>query len=542
MAADERAMSAIAQFKHMEQARFAFEDLWQQIADNMIGRRDFSTIRTPGERRMGDIHDITALLSGELLAGALHSLMTNSASKWFRLGLDEPGLAEHPDVKIWLDQIAEPGMYRAINRPEAAFNPQMHEVYFDLTIFCTAGLAIEEEVGKGPVFVSRPLHEIFIAEGAFNRIDKVFRKIKMTARQAKQRWGDNAPKQALSLMIKDKPEERIEILHAISPNENVKTGRLDFTGMPWTSLYIDHKEKTVIDEGGFWELPIMVARWSKDPGEVNGRGPGITALADAKMLNAMWKTIIKGAQKMVDPPMLMDNDGVMSQLRTSPGSVNIQEATSLRENSVRPLLTGGRPDIGIDLINRKQQNIQSAFHSEVLPLFNSPYMTATQVLELVQQAQRFLSPILGRLQTELLEPMIQRVFGIEMRAGRLDPIPEILADQTISVEYISPIARAQKASDVASIVETFEIAAQMDAIAPGTSDNLDADVAIREIAKAKGVPVSMVRNPNFVADIRQQQQELAAEQKQNQELIEGGEMAAKLIPALTGASQTAAAA
>ena len=539
---DQRVMSAVAQFGHLKQARFAFEDMWQQIADNMIGRRDFSTIRTPGERRMGDIHDITALLSGELLAGALHSLMTNSASKWFRLGLDEPGLAEHPDVKLWIDQIAEPGLYRAINRPEAAFNPQMHEVYFDLTLFCTSALTIEEELGSGPVFVARPLHEIFISEGAFNRVDTIFRLVRMSARQAKQRWGDRAPLMAKKMIEKDKPEERIEVLQAIRPNEDIQRGRLDFTGMPFSSLYIDHKEKALIDEGGFWELPIMTPRWSKDPGEVNGRGPGITALADAKMLNAMWKTVIKGAQKMVDPPMLMDNDGVMTQLRTAPGSVNIQEATSLRENSVRPLLTGGRPDIGIDLINRKQQNIQSAFHSEVLPLFNSPYMTATQVLELVQQAQRFLSPILGRLQTELLEPMIQRIFGIEMRAGRLDPIPEILAGQNISVEYVSPIARAQKASDVSSIVEVFSVAAEMDAIAPGTSDNLDADVAIREIAKAKGVPVAVVRDAGVVAEIRQRQQELAAEQKQQQELLEGGAMAAKLIPALTGAAQAEAAA
>jgi hypothetical protein len=343
------------------------------------------------------------------------------------------------------------------------------------------------------------------------------------------------------LVQKDKPEEKIDVIQAIRPNLDVKPGRLDYTGMPWSSLYIDTAKKELIDDGGFWELPMMVARWSKDAGERYGRGPGITALADAKMLNAMWKTIIKGAQKMVDPPMLMDNDGVISQLRTSPGSVNIQEATSLRENSVRPLLTGGRPDLGIDLVNRKQQNIQSAFHSEVLPLFNSPYMTATHVLELVQQAQRFLSPILGRLQSELLEPMVQRIFGIELRAGRLDPIPEVLAGQNILVEYISPIARAQKASEVASIVETFQVAAELEAVAPGTADNLDADIAIREIADAKGIPVSIVRDAEVVAQIRERQQELVAEQQQKQELLETADAASKLIPAIAGAEQQAAA-
>ncbi len=537
---DERAKSAVAQFGHLRDERHTWEDTWQQIADNEVGARDFNTIRTPGTRRMSQIHDITALLSGELLAGALHSLMTNSASKWFRLGFEDPEVAKHPDVRLWNDLIAMPQMYNAINRPEAGFNPQMHEVYFDLTVFCTAPLLVEDDVGRGAVFSSRPLMEVYIAEDSSGRVNTIFRNVRMTAQQAVDRWGTKAPAQAHKLVQKDKPEERVMVLQAIRPNRNPKPGRLDFTGMPFSSLYIDQKEKTVIEEGGFWELPVMVPRWSKNPGERYGRGPGITALPDAKMLNAMWKTIIKGAQKMVDPPLLMDNDGVMTQLRTAPGSVNIQEATSLRENSVRPLPTGGRPDIGIDLVNRKQQNIQSAFHSEVLPLFNSPYMTATQVLELVQQAQRFLSPILGRLQSELLEPMIERVFGIEQRAGRFDPIPEILAGQKISVEYISPIARAQKASDVAAIVETFQVAAELDAVLPGTLDNLDSDFAIREIADAKGVPVSMIRDAQDVIDIRERRQELEDQQRQQQALLEGADAASKLIPAIAGAEQAAA--
>jgi hypothetical protein len=538
---DQRVMSAIAQFENLRKERHTWEHTWQEIADNMVGRRDFNVIRTPGEKRMAEIHDITALLSGELLAGALHSLMTNSATKWFRLGFENPEIANHPDVKLWNDAIAEPQLYNAFNRPEAGFNPQMHEVYFNLTLFCTAAVSVEEELGLGAVFSSRPLMEVYIAEDPFGRVNTIFRNVRMTAQQAMDRWGDRAPQKAHTLVSKDQPEERVDILQAIRPNRDVKPGRLDFSGMPWSSLYMDSKEKTLIDEGGFWELPVMVARWSKDAGERYGRGPGITALPDAKMLNAMWKTIIKGAQKMVDPPMLMDNDGVMSQLRTAPGSVNIQEATSLRENSVRPLLTQGRPDLGIDLVNRKQQNIQSAFHSEVLPLFNSPYMTATQVLELVQQAQRFLSPILGRLQSELLEPMVQRVFGIELRSGRLDPIPSVLAGQNVLVEYISPIARAQKASDVSAIVETFAVAAEMEQFKPGTMDNLDSDVAIRQIAEAKGIPVSIVRDATFVAEIREKQQELADEQKQKQELLEGADAASKLIPAIAGAQQAVAA-
>ena len=531
---DSVAKSAIAQYDQLKLERSSFEALWQDISDNVVGRRDTTTMRTPGQRRMAPIHDITALLSGELLAGALHSLMTNSASKWFRLGIRNRALMEDPDVKFWLDEIAEPAMYDAFNRPEAGFNPQIHEVYFDLTVFCTAAMTIED-YGQGAVFSARPLREAYIAEDVAGRVDTIFRDVRMSARNAADLFGDNAPKAAKLAMSKDKPEEKIEVLQAIRPNRKVVSGRLDFTGMPWSSLYIDTKDKTVISEGGYRELPMMVPRWSKDSGERYGRGPGVTALSDAKMLNTMWKTIIKGAQKMVDPPLLMDNDGVISPLRTAPGSVNIQESTSLREESVRPLLTGGRPDLGIDLINRKQENIKSAFHSEVLPLFNSPYMTATQVLQLIQQAQRFLSPIMGRLQSELLEPMVERVFALELRAGRLGPVPPILAGQNISVEYISPIARAQKAVDVEAIVETFSIAAQLEQVTPGVIDNLDSDVAIRKIAEAKGVPVQVLVDPQTVVRVREAKQALAAQQQKQEQMLQEADMAAKVIPALAAA-------
>jgi hypothetical protein len=135
--------------------------------------------------------------------------------------------------------------------------------------------------------------------------------------------------------------------------------------------------------------------------------------------------------------------------------------------------------------------------------------------------------------------MVQRVFGIELRAGRLHPIPEVLAGQNIKVEYISPIARAQKASDVAAIIETFQVAAEMDAVAPGTLDNLDPDLAVREIAEAKGIPVSVVRDAATVVEIRERRQELEAQRAQQQQRLEGADAASKLIPAIASAEAAA---
>jgi hypothetical protein len=81
----------------------------------------------------------------------------------------------------------------------------------------------------------------------------------------------------------------------------------------------------------------------------------------------------------------------------------------------------------------------------------------------------------------------------------------------------------------------------MEANSPGVATNLEADLAIREIAEAKGIPDSIVRDANLVADIRDRQQQMAAEQQKKQEMLESADAASKLIPAIAGAEQQAAA-
>ncbi len=46
---------------------------------------------------------------------------------------------------------------------------------------------------------------------------------------------------------------------------------------------------------------------------------------------------------------------------------------------------------------------------------NGPQMTATEVVQRNEEKMRLLGPVLGRLQSELLRPMIDRTFAILLR-------------------------------------------------------------------------------------------------------------------------------
>ena len=529
----------------LRSARVHWEKQWQEVSDHCLGRRDFTTAREPGRQRMVRIYDTTAKEANVLLSAALHALLTNTATNWFDLKFVKDELNEHDESREWLS-IVKKRMQGSFNRQEAAFSTQMHEFYSDLTGFCTGCIYIEDEVGFGPKFSARPLSEIFIDEDASGRIVIVQRRFKLKAWQAVDAWGKNAQR-ASDRVKAGKGDETGEYLHVVRQRDKPLPGNLDHLGMKWQALYIDLESVESVNESGFHENPYMVARWSKDSGELYGRGPGIDSLPDQKMLNSMWRTYIRNAEKQADPPLMVADDGVMpgAQVRITPSAI-----INIRDD----LLQGGRPplqylehagkfELSNEIIATRTERIQSAFHSKIIKAFEDPRMTATQVLELARLSQRLLSPVLARMQTEALDPMLQRVYGIGTRTRNFfPPAPEILSGEEIQIDYVSPIARAQKQSESQAIQDSFAAALGMAQADPSVLDNLDFDVAIRTIFDANGVPMGVLRKGEDVIilrDERNKQQEAQQQLDQMSQIAGAGGKIAPVLQAVEGGQAAA---
>lgn len=521
------AETLLRQWEDVAARRSNFQSVWQEIADHMLGRRDFTTQAAPGRKRMARIYDTTGLQAADLLAAALHSFLTNPALRWFSLRAEDPELAEDEAVRNWLGAV-EDRLYAAFNAPDANFAPQIHEVYLDQVAFGTAALYIGDRPGKGLLFSARPLGEIHVAENAEGRVDTVFRRFEFTARQAHQVWGDRAGRSVAEALAANKGERRFAFLHCVKP-AHADSGPDRFA---FASTYLSLADKAVVAAGGYHEMPYMVPRWSKDSGEVYGRAPGWNALPDQKMLNEMSKTTLKAAQKAVDPPLLVADDGVVMPLRTYPGGINVVRAGALAQDPLRPLPVAPRIDIGLEMMEQRREAIRTAFHYNLLQLFQDPRMTATQVLQLVQEMQRLMGPMLGRQQAELLEPMIERVYGILLRSGALPPLPEALEGVTLRVDHISPIARAQKAGDAQAVLRTLEAAQAMAVLDEQVTDLIDPDAGLRLIAEANGVPAKALRGPERLAAIRLAREEDAARAETAMGVLGAMEGLERIAPAL----------
>lgn len=526
------AKSIVLDFTAIAAERSQYETTWQDIADFMLGRRNFLTLDTTGgEHRMRNIYDTTAQHASTIFASGLNALLTSSAVKWFDLVTADKQFHGNFEVQLWLEQVRD-HLWQVIHAPAANFNQQVAEVYTDLVMFGTGPMFVGERPG-GVFFNSRPLGEIFVVEGNSGIVDTVYRRFHYSARQAVQHFGDMAPAVARRAIQSDSPHQSHTYLHLVHPNPDPIYGKRDARGMPFTSRYVNVDDEVfVAPPGGFWEMPYMTPRWDKDSTEPYGRGPGWNALADCKMLNQMKKTTLKAAQKAVDPPVIVPDDGVLVQLDLSPGGLNVARAGVTNSDPIRPIEHNGRIIEGMALIENTQQQVKDAFMSQLMQRAADPRMTATQVIELATKAQELAGPMLGRVQSELLEPLIDRVFGIESRAGRLPVAPDFLQGQELRVDYQSPVARAQRHGEAQAIEATVAIAAQMREVFPDVEDNIDPDEAIRSIADARGMPSRVLNTPDKVAAIRAAKNQAAAEKQQFEEVIAGAEAAGKAAPAL----------
>lgn len=519
----------VRRFEQVKGERGTWEQHWQEIADYTIPRRgDFvghpaglSVGEAGGRKRTERIFDGTAPWALEQLASGLHGMLTGPAVRWFMLKAEDDALNERDDVKRWLEAASD-RLYALFNSPRANFSAQAHELYLDLAAFGTAVMLVDDQGPEGLRFQTRHLGECHVAESATGRVDTLYREFMFTARQAVQFFDKGLPDE-FGRMVASQPERRFAFLHAVFPRGDVSGDSRMARNKPWASVYISLQHKQIVREGGFDEFPYLVPRWSKLTGERYGRSPAMTVLPDIKMVNAMTRTVIVGAQKMVDPPLLAPSDGFLNPIRTTPGGINYYDALAQRgPDAIKPLLTGGQPGLGLDLISSVQQSIVRGFHVDWLTLREGPQMTATEVLQRRDERLRLLGPVVARMQAEFQGPLIGRTIKILerqslpfWREGTDGPLPlppaEILNEETgIEVDYVTPIGQAQKAVQVESMARVMEGVERLSAFDASLPGMVDAEATVREIADVYNAPMDMLRSPEDTAAIRRQQAERAA--------------------------------
>jgi len=504
-----------------------FEDQWIDATTYVLPRKDDIhdwNVRVEGEKKNLRLYDSTAQHINELFAAALMTFMTNPATQWFELATGIPEIDRIPRVKRYFQEVTK-RFHKLLSASN--FYTELAECNLDLGALGTDVLYQDDDPDFVFRFMSLPIFQFFIKENWKGEVDTVSREMKMSVRQGIQQYGEkvfHTPE--MKTILEDKSKD-IEVVNIVMP-------RLDADGMspksfPFASFHIEKSTGTILKESGFREMPYIVSRWTKTSGEVHGRGPAMKAMPDIKMMQSMMKTTLRGAQKIVDPPLLIPDDGVIGRVNTTPGGLN--SFRSGTKDRIEPLQTGGNPGIGVDLLKVFEEKIKKAFFADQLQLREADRMTATEVDQRTDEALRLFGPNMVRQQTEKLQPMVSRGLGQMKRAGEMpEDFPPELEGISPKVFYVSQIAKAQRLGDLQSLnlfVTSIQAPIQLD---PSTYDLINSERLVREYQDLTGAPESIFATEEELEEKRALRRQKIQKQEQEQTELLQAEVAQKAGP------------
>ncbi len=510
----------------LESSRSTFENLWREIDDriNVANQEFFGGHRVRGDKRTSKIFDATPVIALVRFGAALNSMLTPEQQRWHLLRAQNAEVNRLIPVREYFDTLQDI-LFTVRYSPKANFRSQIQDCYLSLGKYGTCAL-LTEAVDEGPVplrYRSIPLNQLYIVANASGWIDTVYRRFKYTARQAAERWGKDALPAQVKKHVEDvDPDKEFWFIHVVEPNRQRDASKRDFRGMAFSSVYVSETGKAVVHRGGFKTFPYAVSRYLTNENEVYGRSPAAMVLPDIKMINRMSEDTIAASRLLIRPPMLLADDGIFNATggprayRQEPGGLNYGGIDPITgRERIKPLNTGARPDFGEAVLEQRRNVVNDAFLVTLFEiLIDGPTMTATEVLERAREKAVLLTPTMGRQQSELLGPTIERELSILADAGMLPPVPDELRElDDFEIEYDSPLTRSQRAEEGAGLLRTLEglgLMAQFDETA---LDIVNPREAGKLLAHINAVPGKALRSDDELAELDRQRAEQAAREE-----------------------------
>lgn len=464
------AHALLARHAAARERRRLLEPLWQACYDHALP--------APGGAGAAALFDATAADAAEQLAASLLAELTPPWSRWFGLAPARPGAEPDRAAAIALEDAAAT-LQAHFDRSNFAI--EMHQAFLDLVVAGTGVLLVEEApLGEASAFrfAALPLPTTALEEGPDGRLTTVFRQARMSAAAIAARWpGAALPPGAAA------PDAALPVLEAIwQQADGVRHAAI---------LAADPDRPAMLAEGRFAEHPAIAFRWIKAPGETYGRGPVMKALPDIRTANKVVELVLKNASIAATGIWQAEDDGVLNPatVKLVPGAIIPKAPGSA---GLTPLAAPGNFDVSQLVLSDLRARIRTALLADRIGAAAAQAgapRTATEVLERAAESARLLGATYGRLQAELLTPLVTRCLGILRRRGEIPPLHALAGPGGAALRYESPLARVQGRADAAN---TLLFLQAVGALGGAAAAQVDAAAATRWLARTLGAPAEVL--------------------------------------------------
>lgn len=473
---------------------------FEECYEYALPQRESFYYEEAGQRRDEKIFDETAVVGVQEFASRLQSGLVPNFARWADLlsGSEVPQ-EQRESVDNELDEVTE---YVFEILQNSNFTQEVHESFMDLAVG-TGILCVEEGDSVNPInFTAIPLPHVVLDAGPNGNIDHVFRERK------KIKFDDlailfpkgNFDQKVTNLMGSDRETTVLECVYKDYTKRNEDA--YIHVAICLTTETLLHEKRMV----GLGSNPFICFRWSKCAGEVYGRGPLLNALSAIKTTNLTIEMILENAQMSISGIYQMEDDGVIN-----PDTINLVPGTiipkAMGSAGLQPIQAAGSFDVAQLVLGDMRNNIKRALYNDMLGDPNRTPASATEVAERMADLSRRIGAAFGRLQVELVQPVLQRVIYILKKQGRIE-LPTVNGRE-VKIKSISPLAQAQSNQDISSVSRFLELA--QGAFGPEAMNILiNTEQTAAYLAKKFGVPDILIRDEKereqMVAMLQQMQQ------------------------------------
>lgn len=502
----------------MRKVRQPHEQVWTDEGDYILPGQVMlqNSDNNRGDRQDEFIVDETCTLAARTGASGFVAGMTSPARPWVRITVEDSQVAEL--CRWWCDEVSQLILTSLSKSNVYDTLAQLYEHEF---VFGQSPMLIEEDFENVIHTWTFPPGSYWIAEDSKRRVNVFRREFQLTVRQIVDDFGrpdgphgpidwTNISEQVRTMWAQKNTEEFIDVVHVIYPNDEYDENALESKYKKFRSCYYEEgtgDSDVFLRESGYDYFPVLCPRWSvtgTTPYATNC--PGKTALGSVKSLQQMHKEKARAIQIGSNPPLNAPASMRKKVVTSIPGTVNWIDPTAGNQKveptfTVDPKIQEMREEI-----RACQQMIRRTFFEDLfLMIIDDPRVqppTAEEIRARQQEKLLAVGPVLERNNRDLLAPLIEIVFMMLAKQGRLPEPPPVLRNRPLKIEYLSVMAQAQKAAGLGSMDRLLDVVARVGALNPAAFDKFDFDEYLDQYADRTGAPATVIIPDDKVAAIR----------------------------------------
>jgi hypothetical protein len=234
-----------------------------------------------------------------------------------------------------------------------------------------------------------------------------------------QEVGPGAPAGNLLPALEQQSQTPVRLpARACSPTRTTGTRRSAPRAWPSARTTCALRASASWTRGGYHTFPLACSRYDQAPGETYGRSPAMMVLPSLKTLNAEKRTFLKQghrARRSRAP------DGGRRPDRREPQARRDEQGRHVPDGKpLMGILPTGSIQITKEMMDEEKALINDMFLVSLFQIMaESPQMTATEVIERVNEKGILIAPVVGRQGDEYLGPMIDREINLASEMGLL---------------------------------------------------------------------------------------------------------------------------